>query len=137
MWPKKKPSPENNYPIRPVDYPSGICLKTSKGTYLLAKDGKRYRIMTKNIYDSWNFPLTVITTELALENYPVAHTKLGFRDGTLLNNVADGRMYLVSDSTLRHITDPAVFVRLGVTKDDCLLVSDAEINIMQQGEEIT
>jgi hypothetical protein len=79
----------------------------------------------------------VDTTEVALSNYPVAYSKAGFRDGTLLNNIADGRLYLVSAGRLRHITSPAVLERLGATRDDAMTVSDAEINLMKQGAEIT
>lgn len=123
-------------PTGPVEYPAGVCLKTERGTYLLNKDGKRYRILTDAILQSWSFPLTVETSEAAVSKYPVAVTKLGFRDGTLLNNIADAKLYLVSESKLRHITSPVVLDRLGVSRKDAVLVSDAEIKLMKQGEEI-
>jgi len=61
-------------------------------------------------------------------------TKVGFRDGSLLNNIADGRMYVVSGGRLRHIVDPAVLDRLG--NPEAVVVSDAEIQIMKQGAAI-
>lgn len=136
LWSKKTPPTRAELPQTPQVYPTGICVKTEKGAYLINKDGKRYRIPTKAILDSWSFPLVVDTSEAALVKYPVAVTKLGFRDGSLLNNIADGKMYLVSGSVLRHITDPAVLARLGVTKGDAVTVSDDEINIMKFGENI-
>lgn len=120
----------------PQVYPSGICVKTEKGAYLIHKDGKRYRIPSQQILDSWSFPVVVDTSEAAVVNYPVAVSRLGFRDGSLLNNIADGKIYLVSESKLRHITSVSVLGRLGVTKDDFMLVSDSDINIMKRGEEI-
>jgi hypothetical protein len=75
--------------------------------------------------------LIVDTTEAALAKYPVAVTRCGFRDGTLLNNIADGRMYLVSAGRLRHVVNPAVLDRLG--NPTAMVVSDAEINMMKQG----
>lgn len=123
-------------PTEPVTYPSGICVKTEKGAYLIQKDGKRYRIPTKAILDSWNFPLIVDASEAALANYPVGVLKVGFRDGSLLNNIADGRLYLVSAGRLRHIVDPAVFDRLGINHLMATVVSDAEIQMMKQGEPI-
>ena len=104
---------------------------------MIMKDGKRYRIPTQRILDSWNYPLIVDTSEAALAKYPVAVTKVGFRDGSLLNNIADGRLYLVSAGALRRVTDPAVLTRLGVTRNDAVVVSDAEIQIMKQGADIT
>ena len=132
----RKPTPPTraSLPSEPVEYPSGICVKTEKGAYLIQKDGKRYRIPTKAILDSWSFPFVVDTSEAALAKYPVGILKVGFRDGSLLNNVADGRMYLVSAGKLRHIVDPAVLDRLG--NPEPRVVSDAEINSMRQGEPI-
>lgn len=123
-------------PTKPVEYPSGICVKTEKGAYLIQKDGKRYRIPTKAILDSWNFPLIVNASEAALAKHPVGVLKVGFRDGSLLNNIADGRLYLVSAGKLRHIIDPAVFDRLGINHLMARVVSDAEIKMMSQGEPI-
>lgn len=131
---KSRPKSRAELPTEPVSYPSGICVKTEKGAYLIQKDGKRYRIPTKAILDSWSFPFAVDTSEAALEKYPVGILKVGFRDGSLLNNIADGRMYLVSAGKLRHIIDPAVLDRLG--NPEPRVVSDAEIKMMSQGEPI-
>lgn len=140
MWRKnKKPSSPQPFflPSEPTTYPAGTVVSTNKGRFLINRDGKRYRISSERIFASWNFPLVVETSEIALKHYPVAITKLGFRDGSLLNNIKDGKMYLVSDSRLRHITSPDVLVRLNVTAGNFLLVSDDEINLMKQGEEIS
>lgn len=131
---KPQPTSRAELPTEPVLYPSGICVKTEKGAYLIQKDGKRYRIPTQAILDSWSFPFVVDTSEAALEKYPVGILKVGFRDGSLLNNIADGRMYLVSAGKLRHIIDPAVLDRLG--NPEPRVVSDTEIKMMGQGEPI-
>lgn len=80
--------------------------------------------------------MTVETTEVACSKYPKAYGKLGFRDGSLLYNIKDAKLYLVSDSVLRHIVSPSALERLGVTMDDAMVVSDKDINIMKRGEEI-
>lgn len=134
MWKRKQKSPEK--PTVPVEYPSGIAVKTERGLFLINKDGKRYRVPSQRVFESWRFPLVVDTSEVAVSRYPVAVTKLGFRDGTLLNNIADGKLYLVSESKIRHITSPEVLSRLGISKDDAMLVSGDEIKIMKVGEEI-
>ena len=122
-------------PTEPVDYPTGICVKTESAAYRIHTDGKRYRIPTQAILESWKFPFVVDASEASLARYPIGVSKTGFRDGTLLNNIADGKMYLVSAGRLRHITDPKVLERLGYP--EAMTVSDAEIKMMKQGEPIT
>lgn len=127
--------PNKTYlPKVPQDYPAGTAVVTDKGSYFINKDGKRYRIQSDEIFWSWRFPLVVETTEEALKNYPVAVTRLAFRDGTLLNNIADGKLYLVSESKLRHITGPKTLFVLGLDANQALVVSDADIKMMKQGE---
>lgn len=133
----KEVKPEPLVPATPQEYPSGLAVVTDKGRFLIHKDGKRYRISSDEVFNSWNFPRVVVTSEAALANYPIAYSKLPFRDGTLLNNIADGKMYLVSESKLRHIVHPAVLWRLNVDRNDFLLVADSDIKIMKQGEDIT
>lgn len=131
-----QPTTSNTVPNYPVEYPTCIAVRTEKGFYYINRDGKRYRIPSERIADTWRFPFVITTSEVAVSGYPLAVSKLGFRDGSLLNNIADGRIYLVSESKLRHVTSPDVLSRLGVTKEDALLVSDADIKIMKLGEEI-
>lgn len=133
---KKTPQTETKVwplPTHPVEYPTGIAVRTEKATYRIHSDGKRYRIPTEAILQSWNFPLVVNSTEAALVNYPVAVTKIGFRDGSLLNNIADGKLYLVSAGRLRHVVDPDVLTRLGINHLMARVVSDDEIKMMKQG----
>jgi len=129
--------PRAEVPTGPVEYPAGICLRTEKGIFFLNKDLKRYRIATDRILQSWNFPLIVDSSEAAASTYPIAINKLGFRDGSLLNNIADGKLYLVSAGKLRHIVNPDFLNRIGKTTAEAVVVSDAEIKIMKVGEKIT
>lgn len=137
---KKKPLPQTtepkSLPTEPVVYPVGVCVITDKSPYLINKDGKRYRIVSQRVLNSWNFPLVIPTTEPALRRYPVAVTKLPFRDGSLLNNIADGKLYLVSEGKLRHVVSPDVLDRFGLDHLMAVVVSEDEINIMKQGEAI-
>lgn len=124
-------------PTEPVEYPSGICVETESGKYLIHRDGKRYKIPSEEVYRSWRFPLTVKAHESALVNYPVALTRLVFRDGTLIYNIKDARIYLVSEGKKRHVTSPAVLSRLGATEADVMVVADSDAQLMKVGEEIT
>ena len=133
MWWKKK-TPQRILPTEPTAYPSGTVVETETGFFLI-KDGRRYRLPTQRILDSWNFPLIVPTTDVAVSHYPI-RGKIGFRDGSLIHNIADGKMYVISKNKRPHIEDPDALDLLGVTKNDFLLVSDFEISLQEEGESI-
>jgi len=116
---------------QPTNFPSGIAVKTDKDTYWI-KDGKRYRLISDRAAKSWSFT-TVNATEAALTGLKMAG-KLGFRDGTLIKNVADGKMYLVSQNKLRHIVDPDCFQRYGLDRSKMIEVSEKEISAHDLGE---
>jgi len=117
----------------PTNFPSGIAVKTDKDTYWI-KDGKRYKLISDRAATSWSFT-TVNATEAALTGFKVAG-KLGFRDGALIKNIADGKIYLVSQNKLRHIVDPDSFNRYGLDRSKMIEVSEKEILAHDLGENI-
>ena len=117
----------------PTNFPSGIAVKADKDTYWI-KDGKRYRLISDRAATSWSFT-TVNATEAALTGFKVAG-KLGFRDGALIKNIADGRIYLVSQNKLRHIVDPDSFTKYGLDRSKVIEVSEAEISAHDLGEKL-
>ena len=118
---------------QPTNFPSGLAVKTDKATYWI-KDGKRYKLISDRAAKSWLFT-TVNATEAALSGIKLVG-KLGFRDGTLIKNIADGKMYLVSQNKLRHIVDPDTFNRYGLDRSNLIEVSDTEIKAHDIGEEL-
>jgi len=118
---------------QPTSFPSGIAVKTDKDTYWI-KDGKRYRLISDRAAKSWSFT-TVNATEAALSGIKLVG-KLGFRDGSLIKNLADGKMYLVSQNKLRHIVDPDSFNRYGLDRSKMIEVSDKEISAHDLGENL-
>jgi hypothetical protein len=118
---------------RPTNFPSGIAVKTDKATYWI-KDGKRYSLISDRAAQSWSFT-TVLATEAALSGFKLAG-KLGFRDGALIKNVADGKMYLVSQNKLRHIVDPDSFSKYGLDRSKVVEVSDKEALAHDLGEDL-
>lgn len=130
---RRHPKENLALPTEPVEYPAGLAFRTPSGMYYLNRDGKRYKIQSEHIMRSWKFPLIIETSDIALSNYPVAVTKLGFRDGTLLYNVADAKIYLASAGKLLHVVSPEVFDRLGIKFSDAMWVPDADIKIMVIG----
>lgn len=118
---------------QPTNFPSGIAVKTDKGTYWI-KDNKRFKLISDRAEQSWSFT-TVNATESALSGIKMAG-KLGFRDGTLIKNIADGRIYLVSQNKRRHIIDPDSFNRYGLDRNSIIEVSDIETNMHDLGENL-
>ena len=83
---------------------------------------------------SWSFT-TVLATETALSGIKLVG-KLGFRDGTLIKNVADGKMYLVSQNKLRHIVSPDSFALYGLDRSKMVEVSEKEFLAHDLGEKL-
>lgn len=121
-----------NLPKTPKVYPHGICVKTEEGYYLI-RDNKRYRLPTLRILNSWAFPFIAETTEAAVQRYPI-RAKLGFRDGSLIYNIADGKLYLISQNKRRHIVSPDAYELLGINPRNAVIVSDYEVNLQELGE---
>ena len=117
----------------PTIFPSGIAVKTDKGIYWI-KDGKRFKLISDRAAKSWMFT-TVLATESALLGMKLAG-KLGFRDGTLIKNIADGRLYLISQNKKRHIVDPDTFDKYGLDRSQVIEVSAFETSMHELGEEL-
>ncbi len=118
---------------QPTNFPSGIAVKTDKGTYWI-KDGKGYKLISKRAEQSWSFT-TVKATESALSLIKQSG-KLGFRDGTLIKNIADGKIYLISQNKKRHIVDPDSFIKYGLDRSKIIEVSEPESNARELGESL-
>lgn len=117
----------------PTNFPSGIAVKTDKATYWI-KDGKRYKLISDRAAASWSFT-TVNAAESALSNTKLIG-KLGFRDGALIKNIADGKIYLLSQNKLRHIKDPDVFSKYGLDRSKVIEVADYEVKAHELGEDL-
>lgn len=129
MFKKKTSKP---LPSAPVDYPTGVCVSTETGRWYI--NGKfRHLLKTERIVKSWNFSFIVPSTEAALAKYPKGKP-LGFRDGTLILDISDGKLYLISGKQRRHITTPESLDLLGLTRQDALWVGRDEINLNPEGQ---
>ena len=117
----------------PTNFPSGVAVKTNDSVYWI-KDNKRYKLISNRAANSWHFT-TVLAAETALSGFKVAG-KLGFRDGTLIKNIADGKIYLISQNKKRHVTDPDLFNKYGLKRSDIIEVSESEANSHELGENL-
>lgn len=128
---------KRSLPATRTDYPSGTFIKTERGYFLVVREGKRYRIITKRVLNSWSPQRVIRTTEAAVQHLRVA-SRLKFRNGSLIHSIADGKIYLIVDSKRCHMTSPEAFERLGITpgRKHVTSVSMEEINLHSVGEEI-
>ena len=117
----------------PTIFPSGLAVKTEKEIYWV-KDNKRYKLISDRAAKSWSFT-TVNATEQAVAGMKLVG-KLGFRDGSLIKNIADGKMYLISQNKKRHIVDPDSFDRYGLDRRLVIEVSEAEANMHTTGDNL-
>lgn len=117
----------------PTNFPSGIAVKTDRATYWI-KDGKRFKIVSDRAEKSWAFT-TVNAAETSLAGIKLAGT-LGFRDGTLIKNIADGKIYLISQNKRRHIVNPDSFITYGIDRSKVIEVSEMETNMHEIGDNL-
>lgn len=117
----------------PTNFPSGLAVKTEKNTYWI-KDNKRFKLISDRAADSWKFT-TINATESAVLHIKLVG-KLGFRDGSLIKNIADGKMYLISQNKRRHIVSPDIFNKYGLDRNSMIEVSDTEVNMHDLGDNL-
>ena len=117
----------------PTNFPSGVAVKTDKASYWI-KDGKRFKIISDRAEKSWSFT-TINATEGSLINIKLVGS-LGFRDGTLIKNIADGKIYLISQNKRRHIIDPDSFTKYGLDRSKIIEVSESETNMHDIGDNL-
>lgn len=130
---KLKQNTQTQLVTSPTSFPSGLAVKTDKATYWI-KDGKRFRLISARAERSWSFP-TVLATEQAIAGMKIVG-KLGFRDGTLIKNISDGKMYLISQNKRRHIKSPDVFDQYGLDRSKLVEVSETEAEMHELGEDL-
>ena len=128
---RRKKRSNASVPTIPTNYPYGLCVKTESGHFLM-REKIRLRVPTIRVLDSWHFNV-VNSSDSAIKHIPLAG-KVGFRDGTLIKNIADSRIYLVTQSKRRHVTSPDVFDKYGLRWDDVVTVSEDEANLHIEGE---
>lgn len=116
-----------------TNFPSGIAVKTNTGTYWI-KDGKKYKLISERAAKSWSF-VQANAADSAISHIKLAG-KLGFRDGTLIKNISDGKLYLISQNKKRHIKDPDIFIKYGLDRSKLIEVSESESNAHDLGEDL-
>lgn len=131
-----KTNQQNNLidpPLVPTVYPSGVAVSDGINTYFI-KNGKKYRVISDRALESWGFSVWYGSPESLSKT--VLGGILGFRDGTVIKDISNGKIYLVVNSKKQHITSPDVFTKFGIDIESILLVSHKEAELHKDGEPI-
>jgi hypothetical protein len=64
--------------------------------------------------------------------YPASGV-LGFRDGSLVQDISDGKIYLISDNKRRHVIEPNVLEWIEI---EVIKAGQKEIAVHEEGEPI-
>jgi hypothetical protein len=133
LWKKKIQKPTINPPVVPTVYPNGVAVHDGQNVYYI-KNGKKYRVVSDRAVLSWGF-VPWVGSKVSLSKMPLAGI-LGFREGTVIKDISNGKIYLVSNNKKCHITTPDFFTRFGVDRDLVIEVSNKEAEIHKNGEDI-
>lgn len=133
IWKKKSPRPTSTHRLAGKAYPiSGIFYATEKGHFYV-KSGKRYRLFSERCFNSWS--VKAIDTDFSNISHIPFGGILGFRDGTIIHNLADGKIYIVSDNKKLHIMTPDAFPE-GWIDSMKIVISSEEAELHKDGQSI-
>lgn len=127
-----KATPGQPVPTERFDYPGGVCVKTESGYYYL-KGGKKFRIKSDSVLRSWSFPIICDSTDSAIAHYKNSLAPLGFRDGTVVRDVFDYKLYIIADGKKYPVESKEMYDYLGLTEDNVVIVSSADIKSQREG----
>lgn len=131
----KKKAPKVVPPQGPFKYPSGTVVNTESGQYYL-KGLVKYKIKSRSVFNSWNFPLVVDSTDEAISKYRPSLKRLGFRDGTIIRDIYDGRLYVIANSKRVQISSVEAGEALGIEGLPNNYVSHEDVLFHSDGGEI-
>jgi hypothetical protein len=118
------------YPISKVT--NGLIYEWDSIEFLVNR-GEGYKFDSHRARASWGMPTYSLNPRE--DSFPVKIVgTLGFRDGSLIQNAKDGRIYLISSSKKRLITAP--LGDYGFDYSQVIEASDAEIQFHGDGEDI-
>ena len=126
---QKKPQAQIAKSYTPI-VPNGLIAHTEKG-YFYIKGKKRFRFVSDRAMHSWNLPV-VETIEATLLDVQI-NGMMGFRDGTLVKDISDSKIYLISDSKRRHVVDPDV---LEWIHKEIISIGQKELFVHAEGEKL-
>ena len=130
---KEQPKAEIKPPLVPTAYPSGVAVFDGTNTYFI-KNNKKYRIISSRALESWGFKVWYGSPESLSKT--VLGGILAFRDGSVIKDVSNGKIYLVVNGLKQHITTPDFFTKFGIDPGYIIEVSAKEADLHKNGESI-
>lgn len=119
------------------EYPSGSLLQAAgqDGVWLI-QHGYRRAITSASVLNSrFNPDLIIQVSSTILEQFPVG-TPISFPNYSLLIDES-GKISLLVDDSLRHVTSMEAFRSIGFSEDELVRVSSVEMSAYADGEPIT
>lgn len=115
------------------DFPHGTCLRAGGRYYFV--NGKSIKpIKSKQVIESWSFPIVVNVHSSAISSMAVS-LPIGFRDGTLIKDINDGKMYLISKRIRRPVVSVDGLEMIGKKRSDAVWASHSDVIIHEVGED--
>lgn len=99
----------------------------------MAKNGNGYRFYSDRALASWN--MQVHKLDFLEDSLPRSIVgTVGFRDGSLIQNAMDGKIYVISNAKRRLLTGP--LSDYGFDYSQVVEVSDDEVQFHSEGDSI-
>lgn len=138
MWKRKnQKSPEIPVPSQPVKYPIGTFVWTERGFFYI-QNTRRLKV-SERVLMSWNPRHVVKSSEAAVAGYRI-NGNLMFRNGTLIEDISESKVYLIEDALKRQIVCPDVYELLGIRYEDrynhIIVASSTEAAMHKLGSEL-
>lgn len=121
-------------PTKPINYPDGFAVATESSYYFI-KGGRRLAFPSERVFDSWNLA-PIRSSEESVKHLPLAKPKMGYRDGSLITDFKDGKLYIISGGKRRLVTNPTVLDDLNLEPISAIVASHAEVLMHVEGEEL-
>lgn len=128
---KEQPQPTP----KDISVPNGTVIR-AKSLYFYVKGGKKYQIVGERILRSQGYSRIVELTASAANRIPNAVGKISFREGSVVQDISDRKVYLISDNKRCLITSPDVYSNLEIGQQNVIVASHEEILLHEGGEDI-
>lgn len=134
LFRRKKQTPIQPIPPEvPFKYPSGVCVETESGRYYL-KGNRKYKIKSDLVFKSWSFPVVIKSSDVAISKYTNSLRRLGFRDGSILRDIYNGELFIISEGERIKITTVEMYEALGINESKVPYVSHEDVVFHKEGE---
>ncbi|TSC90951.1 MAG: peptidase S8 and S53 subtilisin kexin sedolisin [Candidatus Berkelbacteria bacterium Licking1014_96] len=114
---------------------NGTLIKTAGAPEVYLLDGgKKRHIPNPEVFNSrYQWAEIVFISNDEMSNYAVGD-RIGFRPGSLARASNQPQVYVITDTTKRHISSPSVLSLLGYRWERIILTTESELNNYTTGE---